>query len=149
MPAPPLYPPDPGYGERVRASFQQQSIMATIGASLRAVAPGAVEIELPYRADLCQQDGFLHAGIVTTVLDSACGYAAYTLMPPGARVLSVEFKVNFLAPAVGERFIAQGKVVRAGRALTVCSGEVVAVTQDGERTVVLMQAAVMADLAAA
>jgi uncharacterized protein (TIGR00369 family) len=108
------------------------------------VAPGAVEIELPYRADLCQQDGFLHAGIVTTIVDSACGYAAYTLMPAGARVLSVEFKINFLAPAIGDRFIARGMVARAGRTVTVCTGEVVAVSQGAERAIALMQATMMA-----
>lgn len=142
--ADPFYPPDPRFAERVWASFQQQTVMAAIGASVRSVAPGAVEIELPFRADLCQQDGFLHAGIVTTIVDSACGYAAYTLMPTGAWVLSVEFKINFLAPAVGERFIARGTVARAGRNLTVCTGEVVALSQDSERVIALMQATMMA-----
>lgn len=135
--------PSPLYS-RIRASFDQQTVMAVIGASLRSAAPGAVEIELPYRRDLCQQDGFLHAGIVTTIVDSACGYAAYTLMPDGARVLSVEFKINFLAPAVGDRFIARGTVARAGRTVTVCTGEVAAVSQDSERAVALMQATMMA-----
>ena len=118
--------------------------MAAIGASVRSVAPGSVEIELPFRADLCQQDGFLHAGIVTTIVDSACGYAAYTLMPAGARVLSVEFKINFLAPAFGDRFIARGTVARSGRTVTVCTGEVVAMSQDSERVIALMQATMMA-----
>lgn len=140
----PTQPPDPHFDERVRASFQQQTVMAAIGAPVRSVTPGAVEIELPYRADLCQQDGFLHAGIVTTIVDSACGYAAYTLMPAGARVLSVEFKINFLAPAVGDSFIARGKVARAGRTVTVCTGEVAAVSQDSERVIALMQATMMA-----
>jgi uncharacterized protein (TIGR00369 family) len=134
---------------RARASFAQQTVMAAIGASLRSVAAGAVEIELPYRADLCQQDGFLHAGIVTTIVDSACGYAAYTTMPDGARVLSVEFKINFLAPAVGDRLIARGTVARAGRTVTVCTGEVVAMSQDSERVIALMQATMMAVLAKA
>ena len=111
----PFQSPDPSYSQRVLASFRQQTVMAAIGASVLSVAPGVVEIELPFRADLCQQDGFLHAGIVTTIVDSACGYAAFTLMPDGARVLSVEFKINFLAPAVGDSFIARGKVARAGR----------------------------------
>jgi uncharacterized protein (TIGR00369 family) len=137
-------PPDSHFAERVRSSFQQQTVMAAIGASVRSVAPGAVEIELPYRADLCQQDGFLHAGIITTIVDSACGYAAYTLMPTDARVLSVEFKINFLAPAVGDRFIARGTVARAGRTVTVCTGEVVAMSQDSERVIALMQATMMA-----
>ena len=144
MTMPPFQPPDPNYTERVLVSFRQQTIMAAIGASVRSVAPGAVEIELPFRAELCQQDGFLHAGIVTTIVDSACGYAAYTLMPDGARVLSVEFKINFLAPAVGNRFIARGRVARAGRTVTVCMGEVVALTGDAERSIALMQATMMA-----
>ena len=139
-----FHPSDPHFAARVRASFQQQTVMAAIGASVRSVTPGAVEIELPFRADLCQQDGFLHAGIVTTIVDSACGYAAYTLMPAHARVLSVEFKINFLAPAVGESFIARGKVARAGRTVTVCTGEVVAQSQDAQRVIALMQATMMA-----
>jgi uncharacterized protein (TIGR00369 family) len=139
-----FHPPDPHFAQRVRASFQQQTVMMAIGASVRSVAPGAVEIELPFRADLCQQDGFLHAGIVTTVVDSACGYAAYTLMPAHARVLSVEFKINFLAPAVGDSFIARGKVARAGRTVTVCTGEVIAQSQDAQRVIALMQATMMA-----
>ena len=139
-----FHPSDPHFAARVRASFQQQTVMAAIGASVRSVTPGVVEIELPFRADLCQQDGFLHAGIVTTIVDSACGYAAYTLMPADARVLSVEFKINFLAPAVGESFIARGKVARAGRTVTVCTGEVVAQSQDAQRVIALMQATMMA-----
>jgi uncharacterized protein (TIGR00369 family) len=138
-----FHPPDPSFAERVVTSFQQQTVMAAIGAQVLSVAPGVVEIELPFRADLCQQDGFLHAGIVTTIVDSACGYAAYTLMPDGARVLSVEFKVNFLAPAVGDRFVARGQVVRAGRTITVCTGEVAATTGGAERVVALMQATMM------
>lgn len=137
-------PPEAPLYARVAASFGQQTVMAAIGASLRSVTSGAVEIELPYRADLCQQDGFLHAGIVTTIADSACGYAAYTLMAAGARVLSVEFKINFLAPAIGDKLIARGKVVRAGRTISVCTGEVVALSQDAERAIALMQATMMA-----
>ena len=144
MTMPPFQSPDPNYTERVLASFRQQTIMAAIGASVLSVAPGMVEIELPFRADLCQQDGFLHAGIVTTIVDSACGYAALTLMAVDARVLSVEFKINFLAPAVGGRFIARGLVVRAGRTITVCTGEVVAFAGDTERSIALMQATMMA-----
>ena len=141
---PPLQPPDPNFAERVLSSFRQQTIMASIGASVLSVAPGVVEIELPFRADLCQQDGFLHAGIVTTIVDSACGYAALTLMAVDARVLSVEFKINFLAPAVGDRFIARGRVARAGRTITVCTGEVVAIIGDAERSIALIQATMMA-----
>lgn len=136
-------PPDPYFAKHVTTSFRQQTVMSAIGASVLSVAPGVVEIELPFRADLCQQDGFLHAGIVTTIVDSACGYAAHTLMPDGARVLSVEFKINFLAPAVGERFVARGQVVRAGRTITVCAGEVVAYAGGAERVIALMQATMM------
>lgn len=137
-------PRDPNYAERVAASFHRQTIMATLGAQLLRVAPGAVEIALPYRADLCQQHGFLHAGVVTTVVDSACGYAALSLMAPEAGVLTVEFKVNFLAPAAGERFVARGAVVRSGRSVSVCTGEVLALGGGAEKQVALMQATVMA-----
>ncbi|PYN92089.1 MAG: hypothetical protein DMD89_28900, partial [Candidatus Rokuibacteriota bacterium] len=90
-------PPDPGYDTRVRASFARQTVMATIGAHLTGVAPGAIDIELPYRGDLTQQHGFLHAGVITIIADSACGYAALSLMPAKASVLTVEYKVNLLA----------------------------------------------------
>ena len=116
-------PRDPGFERRIRESFARQAAMATIGARVERVAPGEVTLALPFRADLTQQHGFLHAGIVTTVVDSACGYAALSLMEPGAGVLSVEFKVNLLAPARGARFEATGRVVRAGRTVTVVSGE--------------------------
>jgi uncharacterized protein (TIGR00369 family) len=116
-------PHDRDFEERVRASFADQQVMAMIGASLATVEPGVVEIELPWRADLTQQDGYIHAGIVTTVLDSACGYAAFTLMPPDASVLSVEFKVNLLAPARGDKVRARAEVKRSGRTLSVCSAD--------------------------
>src|SRR6185437_2032236 len=116
-------PRDPNFDQRVRASFARQTIMATLGATIASVAPGEVVLELPFRQEHTQQHGFLHAGVVTTVMDSACGYAALTLMDPGAAVLSVEFKVNLLAPARGERFRATGRVVRAGRNVTVVTGE--------------------------
>ena len=115
---------------RIAASFERQAIMATIGASLARVAPGEVDIALPFRADLTQQHGFLHAGIVATIVDSACGYAALSMMEPGTAVLSVEFKVNLLAPARGVRFLACGRVVRAGRPVTVVSGELRAFDAD-------------------
>src|SRR5512144_1122913 len=103
-------PLNPSFAGELRESFAQQAIMRLIGAELTRVEPGVVEISLPYRPDLTQQHGYLHAGIVTTIADSACGYAAYTLMPPGSGVLSVEFKVNLLRPARGERFVAQAEV---------------------------------------
>ena len=102
-------PRDPDFEQRVRTSFARQAAMATLGARLSRVEPGHVEIELPFRPDLTQQHGFLHAGVVTSVMDSACGYAAMSLMEPGAAVLSVEFKVNLLAPARGDLFRASGR----------------------------------------
>jgi uncharacterized protein (TIGR00369 family) len=116
-------PRDPAFEARVRASFARQAAMHTLGATLEGVAAGEVALGLPFRADLTQQHGFLHAGVVTAVVDSACGYAALTLMEPGAAVLSVEYKVQLLAPARGEWFRATGRVVRAGRTLTVVMGE--------------------------
>ena len=116
-------PRDPDFERRVRASFARQAAMRTLGAAVARVAPGEVELSLPFRDDLTQQHGFLHAGVVTAVVDSACGYAALTLMEPGAAVLSVEFKVQLLAPARGASFRAIGRVVRAGRTLSVVTGE--------------------------
>ena len=116
-------PRDPDYEQRVRASFARQAAMATLGATLARIAPGEVALQLPFRSELTQQHGFLHAGVITTVMDTACGYAALSLMERGAAVLSVEFKVNLLAPARGNLFRAIGRVVRAGRTVTVVSGE--------------------------
>ncbi|HEV8128226.1 MAG TPA: PaaI family thioesterase [Candidatus Eisenbacteria bacterium] len=139
--APP--PKNPDFERLVRESFQKQEVMATLGARLARVAPGEVEIELPYRADLTQQHGFLHAGVVTAVLDSCCGYAAFSLMPPGAGVLSVEFKVNLLAPARGDRLIARGHVVRAGRTISVCQADGVMRSGSDEVPVATMLATMM------
>jgi uncharacterized protein (TIGR00369 family) len=135
-------PSDPDFEARVRASFARQSFMATVGARLASVSLGEVTIELPFRADLTQQHGFLHAGVVTAVIDSACGYAALSLMEPGAAVLSVEFKINLLKPAAGALFRATGKVIRAGRTLTVCSGELEA-TGERPSLIAVMQATMM------
>lgn len=131
------------FEERVRESFRKQRLMTTIGARLVRVAPGEVTIELPFRDDLTQQHGYLHAGVVTSIVDSACGYAAYTLMPEDAEVLSVEYKINLLSPARGEKLLARATVKRAGRNLTVCEGEVVAITADEEKPVALMLATMM------
>jgi uncharacterized protein (TIGR00369 family) len=139
-----IEPRDPDFETRVRASFERQRFMATLGASLERVASGEVVIAFTHRDELTQQHGFLHAGVMTSIADSACGYAALSLMEPGAGVLSVEFKVNMLAPAVGERFVATGRVVRSGRTLTVCSGEVTAEREGATVTVLLMQATMMA-----
>ncbi len=125
MPA--FEPRDPEFERKVRDSFARQPVMHLIGATLTRVEPGRVEIELPFRADLTQQHGYVHAGVVGTIADSAGGYAAYSLMPAGASVLSVEYRVHLLAPAAGERFVAAGQVVRAGRTLTVCELRVEAV----------------------
>ena len=131
---------DPNFEARVRASFARQAFMTTLGARLATVDPGHVVIELPFRPDLTQQHGFLHAGVVAAIVDSACGYAALTLMPPGAAVLSVEFKINLMRPAAGSSFRAVGKVIRAGRTLTVCSGEAEAVDGGGASVIAVMQA---------
>ena len=117
---------DANFESRVRENFTRQRVMQLIGAELKMVEPGIVEIEIPTREDLTQQDGFMHAGIVTTVLDSACGYAAYTLMPSSSSVLSVEFKVNLLAPAKGKAITARAEVKRSGRTLTVCTADALA-----------------------
>lgn len=129
--------------EAVRKSFAAQKLMATIGARLARVAAGEVEIRLPFRAELTQQHGFLHAGVVTAALDSACGYAAFTLMPEGTGVLTIEFKTNLLAPARGDELVARSRVVRAGRTITVCQAEASMTAGGGETLVATMVATVM------
>jgi|SRR6185503_9390890 len=139
-----LIPADPDFEARVRESFSRQRAMATLGVRIARVAPGEVDLELGYRADLTQQHGYLHAGIVTTVLDSACGYAAFTLMPADATVLSVEFKTNLLAPAEGETLLARGRVLKAGRTLTVCEASGVMLSGGREKAVAHMVGTMMA-----
>ena len=124
--------PDPQFAARVRASFDAQAFMRLIGARLERIEAGAVDIGLDFREDLTQQDGFLHAAVVAGIADSACGYAAYTLMPEGSNVLSVEFKTNLLRPAKGNRFRAEARVVRAGRTITVVRADVLAFDDRGE-----------------
>lgn len=136
-------PRDSAWDAKVRASFALQTVMQTIGASISALRPGFCEIELPYRRDLCQQHGFLHAGITATIADSAAGYAAFSLMPPVSSVLTVEFKVNLMAPAAGERFLARGAVIKPGKTLTVVDAEVFAVENGGEKSVAKMLATMM------
>ncbi len=136
-------PADPAFETRVRASFARQAVMATLGVTHERIAPGECALGIAHRADLTQQHGFLHAGIVTTVLDSACGYAALSLMESGAAVLSVEFKVNLLAPARGERFRAEARVVKAGRTLSVVTAELRALDGDGEQPVVALMTGTM------
>jgi len=125
--------------QRITASFPSQGMMATLGAELALVAAGEVRIVLRPRPELSQQHGYIHAGAVTSVVDSACGYAALTLAPLGTEVLTVEFKVNFLRPAKADRFIAIGKVVKSGKALTVCQGEVIGEQGSRRETIALMQ----------
>jgi uncharacterized protein (TIGR00369 family) len=142
MPA--LVPPDPAFADRVRASFARQQIMHLLGATLGQVEPGVVEIRLPFRADLTQQHGFVHAGVITTIVDSACGYAALSMVPAQTGVLTIEYKANFLAPARGSRFLARGRVLRAGRTVVVCAGDVVAMQDEAEVPVATMLATIMA-----
>jgi uncharacterized protein (TIGR00369 family) len=117
-----MTPADPGYAQRVRDSFSRQAVMQTLGASLDVVEPGHVVIVMYHRPEFTQQHGFVHAGIVATALDSACGYAGFSLMPADAAVLTVEFKVNLLAPARGPWFRFEGRVAKAGRTISVIDG---------------------------
>lgn len=142
---------DPGTEHRIRESIGRQTLLTTLGVSIADLAVGRAVLDLPYRADLCQQNGYVHAGAITAIADSACGYAAASLMPGDRDVLTVEFKVNLLSPARGDRFRATGEVVRAGRTLTVCSADVAAWADDGDGNpsallirVALMQATMMA-----
>ncbi|GFG82605.1 PaaI family thioesterase [Mycobacterium paragordonae] len=128
-------PRNPDYRQQVRESFALQGFMSTLGATLHSIEPGMVEIEVPFSPGLTQQDGFLHAGVSIAVLDSACGYSALTLMTRESRVLTVELKVNLLAPAVGDRLRARGEVLRPGRNLTVCRGDAYAFSGDSSKQV--------------
>ncbi len=127
---------------RVRASFDRQAMMTTLGVEVTAVEPGRVEMSLRHDDRFTQQHGFLHAGAVASVLDTACGYAAYSIMPPDASVLTATYTINLLAPAAGERFAITGEVVRAGRTLVVCRGE--AFADGGQRPFAVMQATMTA-----
>jgi uncharacterized protein (TIGR00369 family) len=131
------------FEKKVRESFGRQSFMSTIGAAMTAVSRGAVELRFPFSPNLTQQDGFVHAGAITSILDSACGYAALSVAPEGFEVLSVEFKVNLLAPAVGEWFVARGAVKRAGKTLTVCAADAFAVKDNEEKLVATMLTTIM------
>ena len=131
-------PRNAAYADVVRDSFARQAFMATLGARLLRVAPGEVDIGAGHADALTQQNGFLHAGAVASLADSANGYAAFSLAPAGHDVLAVEFKINLLAPARGERFEARGRVLRPGRTLTVCSCDVVALDGRGEELVATM-----------
>ena len=137
-------PKDPDFRERVRASFARQQVMATLGIELVHLEPGEIHLTMPPNPAYTQQHGFMHAGIITTALDSACGYAAFSLMPAEAAVLTVEFKTNLLAPAKGERFIFRGHVVKPGRTLTICEARALALEGQEEKLVATMTGTLMA-----
>lgn len=137
-------PKDPNYKDRVASSFARQKVMTLFGITLARVKAGEVELTFPFRDDLTQQHGFIHAGVVATACDSACGYAAFSLMPAEAAVLTVEYKINLLAPAQGDYFRAIGRVVKPGRTITVCDGEVLAAKGGESKRVATMSATVMA-----
>ena len=138
-----MEPLDPEFEARVRGSFARQAIMATLGARIARVGPGEVDIELPFRGELTQQHGYIHAGVVGTILDSACGYAALCLMPSGAAVLTAEYKVNLLSPAAGELFVARGKVMKAGKTLIVSRADAFAIQDGREKIIATMLATIM------
>jgi len=133
-------PADPHFASRIRESFNRQKAMALIGATLGNVAPGAVEITLPFRDDLTQQKGYLHGGIIGMIADSAAGYAAYSLMPADCSLVTVEYKMNILSPATSS-LTARGEVVKPGRTLTVARAEVYA--QDGTHVATMQQTLMM------
>lgn len=133
-------PLDAAIEKKVRESFAAQTAMTTVGATMTRLSYGQAEIELPAAAHIRQQQEFVHGGVVAMIIDSACGYAAFTTMPADSEVVSVEFKINFLKPALGAKLIARGRVLRPGKTLTVCQGEVYAVTDAGETAVAAMQA---------
>ena len=143
MSTPRLEPRDPQFAQRVRESFVRQGAMHTLGARLALLEPGAVDIELDWSQALTQQHGFLHAGMVSTALDSACGFAAFTLMPDDAAVLTIEFKINLLAPAQGESFRMEGRVLKPGRTITVCEGRAYALASGHEKLVATMGCTLM------
>jgi len=140
-------PKDPNFADRVRASFARQQVMQTLGVEIARLAPGEIELAMSYAPAYTQQHGFMHAGIISTVLDSACGYAAFSLMPAESAVLTVEFKTNLIAPAKGDRFAFRAQVVKPGRTLTVCDARAYATDRDGkERLIATMTGTIMAVL---
>jgi uncharacterized protein (TIGR00369 family) len=136
-------PSNPRFADQVRSDFAAQQAMRTLGAELVAVDPGRVVVEFPHREELTQQHGFIHAGMLATALDSACGFAALSLMSAGSSVVSVEFKINLLSPAIGERFRAVGVVRRHGHTLTVCNADAFALRDGGAKLVATMQGTMM------
>jgi uncharacterized protein (TIGR00369 family) len=134
---------DPDFERRVRTSFARQGLNESIGATLGRVTPGMVEIEVPFSRGVSQQHGFFHGGVMGAIGDSACGYAAMTLTPPSAEVLTIEYKVNFLSPGQGDRLLARGRVTKPGRTVTVCTGDVFAVSEGQEKLVATMLVTMM------
>jgi uncharacterized protein (TIGR00369 family) len=134
---------DPEFERRIRTSFARQGLNGAIRATLGRVSAGMVEIEVPFSESVSQQHGFFHGGVMGAIGDSACGYAAMTLTPPGMEVLTIEYKVNFLSPAQGDRLVARGRVTKPGRTVTVCSGDVFAVRDGREKLVATMLATIM------
>jgi uncharacterized protein (TIGR00369 family) len=139
-----LNPGDTEFEARVRASFARQTAMATLGIEIVSVGAAEVELRMPYAADYTQQHGFIHAGIITTALDTACGYAAFSMMPDNAAVLTVEFKTNLLAPARGDYFLFRAHVVKPGRSITVCDAQAFAIEDGKEKLVATMTGTLMA-----
>ncbi|MEQ8308470.1 MAG: PaaI family thioesterase [Hoeflea sp.] len=135
--------PDENFRNRVATSFAKQEVMRTIGAELASVDYGIVEIEMPFRADLTQQHGFLHAGILSTALDSACGYAALSVMPPDAAVLTIEFKINLLSPGKGSRFLFRGEVTKPGNTIIVSDGRAYALADGPAKLIASMTGTMM------
>jgi len=137
-------PKNPDYDARVRDSFNRQNVMHTLGISIADLAPGHIVLEMAHRAEFTQQHGFVHAGIVSTALDSACGYAAFSLMPAEAAVLTAEFKINLLNPADGEQFRFVADVVKPGRTLTICEARAYAIKGKDEKLIATMTGTLMA-----
>lgn len=144
MTQPNFLPRTPDFEQRVRDSFARQGVMGTLGAQLLRVEPGVVEIGLDWAPGLTQQHGFLHAGVVSTALDSACGYAGFSLMAADAAVLTIEFKINLLAPAKGQRFRMVGTVLKPGRTITVAEGQAFAIDNGQEKLIATMGCTLMA-----
>jgi uncharacterized protein (TIGR00369 family) len=139
----PITPPNPDYADRVRDSFARQAAMRLIGATITEVEPGAVTIELPVREDLTQQHRYVHGGVVGMIADSAAGYAGFSLMPADASVLTVEYKINMLAPAAGDTLRARGTVIKPGRTLSIARADVFALAGGQEKLVATMQQTLM------
>lgn len=137
-------PKDPNFEARARAGFARQAAMKTLNIEIASIAAGEVELRMPYSAALTQQHSFIHAGIITTGLDNACGFAAFTLMPDDAAILTVEFKTNLLAPAKGEHFLFRSRVLKPGRTITVCEGQAFAVEAGQEKLIATMSCTLMA-----